>query len=494
MGTLFKFGKQDSNRANERGAASRGSESSGHDRAATAQKVAAPGSDGGLFAREQITRQSMIRFSLWGVSGLGALLIAILASNATMSARRMEQAAAQQVASLKRAAEDNEIEARRLSAAIRTLNTDRDRLYTRLTVVEKNLEDVTGTVSKQAEKLAANAVQMAADPAMQKPPQVAPVASIPAANVKSDPAPTPSPPAMASAAALSGKTGDADTTAIASNGAAPLPQPRPASLSAAGRDPLTTASTSAQTDKDNKQADKDRPAPESAPVARAAMPTYEANGGAPAFGADLGGAKSIAAIRSFWRSMSKKYPVLLGKAQPLMAMRERKNGLGMELRLIAGPLMDQGMALNLCRELEKAGHGNCAPAPYDGQRIEASNASLTPDANSLAPGRPESVKPENIKSESAKSESAKSESIQPESVKDANDKASGDPAATDKTSGDKASAKDDSAGSEDAKPSRAAIKRARNERAARVTEPVREPVRNAAASRSPLEKLFNLGR
>ncbi len=489
MGTLFKFGKQDSNRANERGAALRGHASSGNDRAATAQKVAAPDSDGGLFAREQITRQSMIRFSLWGVSGLGALLIAILASNATMSARRMEQAAAQQVVSLKRAAEDNEIEARRLSAAIRTLNTDRDRLYTRLTVVEKNLEDVTGTVSKQAEKLAANAVQMAADPAMQRPPQIAPVASIPAANAKSDPAPTLSPPTMASAAALSGKTGDADTTAIASNGAAPLPQPRPASLSAAGRDPLTTASTSAQTDKDNKQADKDRPAPESAPVARAAMPTFETNGGAPAFGADLGGAKSIAAIRSFWRSMSKKYPALLGKAQPLMAMRERKNGLGMELRLIAGPLMDQGMALNLCRELEKAGHGNCAPAPYDGQRIEASNASLTPDANSLAPGRPDSVKPENIKSESAKSES-----IQPESVKDANDKASGDPVATDKTSGDKASAKDDSAGSEDAKPSRAAIKRARNERAARVTEPVREPVRNAAASRSPLEKLLNLGR
>ena len=245
MGTLFKFGKQDSNRANERGAALRGHASSGNDRAATAQKVAAPDSDGGLFAREQITRQSMIRFSLWGVSGLGALLIAILASNATMSARRMEQAAAQQVVSLKRAAEDNEIEARRLSAAIRTLNTDRDRLYTRLTVVEKNLEDVTGTVSKQAEKLAANAVQMAADPAMQKPPQVAPVASIPAANVKSDHPPTPSPPAMASAPALSGKTGDADTNAaIASNGAAPLPQPRPASLSAAGRDPLTTASTS----------------------------------------------------------------------------------------------------------------------------------------------------------------------------------------------------------------------------------------------------------
>ena len=56
---------------------------------------------------------------------------------------------AQQEEQIQLVAKESQREARRLASAIETLNGDRDRLYSRVTVLEQGLETMTGAIAKQ---------------------------------------------------------------------------------------------------------------------------------------------------------------------------------------------------------------------------------------------------------------------------------------------------------------------------------------------------------
>jgi hypothetical protein len=71
---------------------------------------------------------------------------------------------AQATAQLAKRSFDAEGETKRLSDAVRILASDRDRLTTRLTALEQNLDDVTGSVTKQLEAARAAAAKPAAPP------------------------------------------------------------------------------------------------------------------------------------------------------------------------------------------------------------------------------------------------------------------------------------------------------------------------------------------
>ena len=56
---------------------------------------------------------------------------------------------AQQEEQIRLVAKESQSEARRLASAIETLNGDRDRLFSRVTVLEQGLETMTGAITKQ---------------------------------------------------------------------------------------------------------------------------------------------------------------------------------------------------------------------------------------------------------------------------------------------------------------------------------------------------------
>src|SRR5207253_7248451 len=81
-----------------------------------------------------------------------AVTHAAMASQSSIGLRRDHIAAtdlarqSQQIASV---AKETQTEARRLASAIDTLNGDRDRLYSRVTVLEQGLDSVTGSIARQ---------------------------------------------------------------------------------------------------------------------------------------------------------------------------------------------------------------------------------------------------------------------------------------------------------------------------------------------------------
>jgi len=123
----------------------------------------------GLFAEEnEYDRRSLWRIGTWGFVAVGAVVVAVTSSQWSQGLKRDQLASAdlsrqaQQIQSL---AKESQNETRRLANAVDTLNSDRDRLFSRITVLEQGLDSVTGTVAKQA--ATANAVP-------KPPPSVAP--------------------------------------------------------------------------------------------------------------------------------------------------------------------------------------------------------------------------------------------------------------------------------------------------------------------------------
>jgi hypothetical protein len=86
----------------------------------------------GFLAEEDLfDRRSLWRLVSWGAASVGAVIVALLASQSSIGMMREQVAAAdlarqsQQIQSL---AKESQSEARRLASAIDTLNGDRDRL------------------------------------------------------------------------------------------------------------------------------------------------------------------------------------------------------------------------------------------------------------------------------------------------------------------------------------------------------------------------------
>ncbi len=86
------------------------------------------------------------------------------------------------------------------------------------------------------------------------------------------------------------------------------------------------------------------------------------------FGIDLGGANSVEGLRALWRGLRGPHRELFAQMQPLIVVKERTTGYGMQLRLVAGPLADAAAAAKLCATLTERSKRACEPSVYDGQR------------------------------------------------------------------------------------------------------------------------------
>ena len=108
---------------------------------------------GFLAEEDQFDRRSLWRLGSWGVGAVGAVVVAVLAANQSSIGLRHEQFAsadlARQAQQFQLIAKQSQNETRRLASAIDTLNGDRDRLYSRITVLEQGLDSVTGSIARQ---------------------------------------------------------------------------------------------------------------------------------------------------------------------------------------------------------------------------------------------------------------------------------------------------------------------------------------------------------
>ena len=105
-----------------------------------------------LADEDAFDRRALWRLGSWGLGAIGAVIVAVMASQSSLGWKREQVAAsdlARQAQQIQLVARETQNEARRLAAAIDTLNGDRDRLYLRVTGLEQGLDSVTGAIARQ---------------------------------------------------------------------------------------------------------------------------------------------------------------------------------------------------------------------------------------------------------------------------------------------------------------------------------------------------------
>lgn len=343
---------------------------------------------GFLADEDALDRRTLWRLGSWGVGAVAAVIVAILAGQSSVQLRREQDASADMLArqsqQIQSVAKETQTEAKRLSQAIDTLNSDRDRLYARVTSVEQGLDSVTGSIKRQ--------VAVAA-PANLAPVQTALPAQVPAAAPATSevvPIPTakPSLPAITSIPVSPVVTAEPAPAKPVVPASAPVIAPLMASKSIMA--PPDVAAT--------RLIEPPAPAPITAtPDITASIPPAAAEPAAAEavaipvqrteFGIDIGGANSVDGLRALWRGTAKAYKALDG-LRPIIMVKERNTGLGMQLRLVAGPIGDAAAAAKLCAALI-ASNRSCETSVFDGQRLALGNnvpPTVTPAA--LAPPSP----------------------------------------------------------------------------------------------------------
>ena len=93
-----------------------------------------------LADEDELDRRALWRLGSWGVGATAAVVLAVMASQSSFELKREQVAAAdlaRQAQQIQLVARETHNEARRLAAAIDTLNGDRDRLYSRVTSLNR---------------------------------------------------------------------------------------------------------------------------------------------------------------------------------------------------------------------------------------------------------------------------------------------------------------------------------------------------------------------
>ncbi|MBV9558367.1 MAG: hypothetical protein JO254_14960 [Pseudolabrys sp.] len=258
---------------------------------------------------------AVLRMVLWGGGALCALSIMTLSALSETGSQRLQTALNSVVGNpppvviTQIAPSGPSPETIKLSEDLRQLSAERERLNGRLAKLESMLEDVTGSVKRQAER----SEQMA----------------------RVTPAPTPAPaPVIAPPATVAA--------------AAPPPAATPAPTAPVVAAPAPIAAEPA-------------PAAETIPLPPERVATAE-----PAsVGIDVGGAASADALKAHWTLVKASYGPMLGPLQPLIVTRERK-GQPTSYRLVLGPLASTNAAVQVCSRLIAA-RLNCRPTTFTSQ-------------------------------------------------------------------------------------------------------------------------------
>jgi hypothetical protein len=86
------------------------------------------------------------------------------------------------------------------------------------------------------------------------------------------------------------------------------------------------------------------------------------------YGADIGGAASIQALRARWAGMHSAHPQVFAGLTPTVSLSQASLANRAELRLVVGPLSSADAATKLCASLERF-HLFCQPTIFAGQHV-----------------------------------------------------------------------------------------------------------------------------
>ena len=273
----------------------------------------------------------------WGSAATIALAAAAVTSQTEAGSQRLQLALAyvsepaRTVAQIPPRAAETEAETPRLAAQVRELAADRERLTARLASLERNLDDMTGSIKQQA-------AQAAVTPVPDRPPPAPSAPATTPALIAAEP-----PPAVA-LPVLTPLAMPAASEAAASWPAKPPPQ---AAEPATEPVPLPPVRVAAAPPRDAEAAPTTPPKPE--------------------FGIDLGGASSVEALRIHWVALKASYGPLLAGLHPVIAQHPR-HPAGIDYRLVAGPLPNVGVATQLCTRFPITRTG-CRPAKFIGVHL-----------------------------------------------------------------------------------------------------------------------------
>jgi hypothetical protein len=306
-----------------------------------------------ILQAKSVNMRGLLRLATWGCAAAATLMLAVM--SATMGSkgvtvasptpgdlpRPLPQVPTATVQLAPRATEA-ESATRQLSEAISGLAADRDRLVTRIAKIERNLEEVTGSIKQQQ--------QAAASPPATSPAAPSAVTSAPAATP-----PAASPPASRN-----------------------QPEPTPPQAT-------TAAPAGAIT-----------PAPSAPSFARVAS-VPEAPEVEPAksrivdFAIDIGGATTFEGLRALWSSVRGTTADLFDDLHPMVAVRESKSR-GLDLRLVVGPIASTEAATRMCATL-LAARRYCQMTIFEGQPLpqtapEAERRPAPAPTRTTSPGQP----------------------------------------------------------------------------------------------------------
>jgi len=96
-------------------------------------------------------------------------------------------------------------------------------------------------------------------------------------------------------------------------------------------------------------------------------------------------------LRVLWRALLKSNPAAIASLRPIIVVRERSNGLGMQLRLVAGPLSDAAAAAKICAALIES-ERPCETSVFDGQRLAIKSDDPAPSPATRPPRKRNAVK------------------------------------------------------------------------------------------------------
>ncbi len=354
---------------------------------------------GFLAEEDEFDRRSLWRLGSWGAASVGAVIVALLASQSSIGWRREQTAAAdlaRQAQQLQVAARESQTETRRLVSAVDTLNSDRDRLFSRVTVLEQGLDSVTGSIARQKAAAASPpAVAAPSAPTVEPPsasqgaapaPVVSPVATTAApAAEKARPgaaAMEPAPATVASVAQAAANTASVPSPPLMASKSILAPPDAPAAKLIEPEPPAKTITAAPMPEVVASVAPAEEDAGQDEPAAAAPRLAVQRT----EFGVDVGGANSVGGLRALWRGLLKsKSNAQLTALRPIIVVKENNSGLGMQLRLVAGPLNDAAAAAKICATLIES-QRPCETTLFDGQRLTI-KADDPPAAMKPAPRR-----------------------------------------------------------------------------------------------------------
>ncbi len=352
-------------------------------------------------------QQALLRLSAWGGAAAVALIAVAFAAQTETGNRRLQMAlvgtsapeSAAKAAAAERRADQAQAEVRSLAAEVRKLAADRERLDNRLAGIERDFEDLTGTITRQGGQthaasltpalplnLPGGLAALAPWPDLKEPTKTPPAtqttATAPATDL-SEPHPVPtiavkrpqkteaSPPATPKMPVFA-KT----TAAPVATEAPPAPQAEPekvvtiAAAPTVGERPklgaapesITVASLPSAKAQPETSALADVPLP---PERVAALPPKPAPT-KPVYGIDIGGASSKAVLKARWSAVKANFGPQVAELHPIVAHDRRAGHL--PYRLVIGPLPSSAAAVALCARFGLT-RGLCHSAHFAGEPL-----------------------------------------------------------------------------------------------------------------------------